>query len=258
MGAMGAMAAGQWRGAGALVRIVATATCCSAAASEQQEDRELPASVHSVFAHGAVGDGKANETAAIQRTIEAAAATGPGSVVLLPHNGTFRLGGGVHMLGHHYDGVVLQVDGNVTVPDPSWSTPAQCGFANASAATAGFPNSLCSVLTVINVRGFRFRGHGSFVGYLFDEHKCAPTKTVPKPCPPSGFFMVNCTDLIVQDLFLAHFPGMVFIHNSQDVLVKNLTMINRDNPEETGDIECVRRSEAGLPACRLRRLLPPS
>jgi hypothetical protein len=51
---------------------------------------------------------------------------------------------------------------------------------------------------------------------------------------------------------------MVFIHNSQDVLVKNLTMINRDNPEETGDIECVRRSEAGLPACRLRRLLPPS
>ena len=47
----------------------------------------------SVFAHGAVGDGKANETAAIQCTIEAAAATGPGSVVLLPHNGTFRLGG---------------------------------------------------------------------------------------------------------------------------------------------------------------------
>ena len=52
--AMGAMAAGQRRGAGALVRIMATATCCSAAASEQQEDRELPASVHSVFAHGAV------------------------------------------------------------------------------------------------------------------------------------------------------------------------------------------------------------
>ena len=220
---------------------------------------------------------KHNDTAAIQRTIEAAAATGRGSVALLPSNGTYRLGGGLHLLGHAYDGVTLQVDGHVTVPDPSWSTQAQCGFANASAATPGFPQSLCAVLMVINVDGFRFRGHGSFAGYLFDEHKCAPTKTVPKPCPPrcaaaaptpphpagviapdllslpthtpprpglnrladarSGFFMVNCTDIIFEDLHLSHFPGMAFIHNSQGVLVRNLTMINRDNPEETGDIE---------------------
>ena len=49
--------------------------------------------------------------------------------------------------------------------------------------------------------------------------------------------MVNCTDIIFEDLHLSHFPGMAFIHNSQGVLVRNLTMINRDNPEETGDIE---------------------
>ena len=190
-------------------RLLAAVAVASVTFAEQQQHlptEQLPPTtqIHSVFRYGAVGDGRANDTAAIQQTIEAAARSGPGSVVLLPRNGTYRLGGGLHMLGHGFDGVALQVDGNVTVPDPSWSTPAQCGFANGSAATAGFPQSLCSVLMVINVHGFRFRGHGSFVGYLFDEHKCAPTKALPKPCPPAGFFMVNCTDLIVEDLYMAH------------------------------------------------------
>ena len=49
--------------------------------------------------------------------------------------------------------------------------------------------------------------------------------------------MVNCTDVVVENLHLSHFPGMMFIHNSQDVLVRNMTMVNRNNPEETGDIE---------------------
>ena len=48
------------------------------------------ASVHSVFSYGAVGDGITNDTAAIQQTIEAAAADGPNSVVLLDRNGSFR------------------------------------------------------------------------------------------------------------------------------------------------------------------------
>ena len=49
--------------------------------------------------------------------------------------------------------------------------------------------------------------------------------------------MTNCTDVLVENLRLSHFPGMMFIHNSQNVMVRNMTMINRNNPEETGDIE---------------------
>lgn len=109
-----------------------------------------------------------------------------------------------------------------------------CCMPRAQVRGLGFPGDLSSsVLTVINVDGFHFNGHGSFTGYLFDEHKCGPTKAVPKPCPPGGFSMTNCTDLLVEDLHLSHFPGMMFIHNSQDVLVRNMTMVNRNNPEET-------------------------
>lgn len=193
--------------------------------------------VHSVFAYGAAGDGKTNDTAAIQRTLDAAAASGAG-VAWLPSNGTYLIGGGFHALGHKYDGVSFQVDGKVTVPNPEWSTPAQCGLASdASPEAKGFRNSLCSILTVINVDRFTFRGYGSFIGYLFDEHKCKPTKTEPKPCPPFGFSFNNCTNVLVEDLYLSHFPGMMFIHNSMHVMVRNISIVNRGNPEETGDLE---------------------
>lgn len=126
--------------------------------------------VHSVFGFGAAGDGAANDTAAIQRTLDAAAASGRGSVAWLPGNGTFRLGGALHLLGHAYDGVSLTVDGAVTIPTPAWSTPAQAGLVNNASGVRGlgFPGTLASgVLTVINVDGFRFNGAGSFTGYLF-------------------------------------------------------------------------------------------
>ena len=48
----------------------------------------------SVYAYGARGDGRHNDTGAIQRTIDAAAKSGPGTTVWLPANGTFMFGGG--------------------------------------------------------------------------------------------------------------------------------------------------------------------
>ena len=209
------------------VACFAMATCSVAAAPQ----------VFNVWSFGAAGDGKFNDTAAIQRTIDAAGAAGRGSVAWLPPNGTYLMGGALTLFGHKYDGVTLQVDGAVTIPTPAWSTEPPLINSSDGVRGLGFPGVADNVLTAINVDGFRFRGHGSFTGYLFDEHKCAPTKTVPKPCPPGGFSMTNCTDLVVENLRLSHFPGMMFIHNSQDVLVRNMTMINRNNPEETGDIE---------------------
>ena len=191
----------------------------------------LAGTVFSVFDFGAHGDGTHNDTAAIQATINAAAASG-GGVAHLPENGTYLTGGGLNVLGHQYDGVTLRVDGRVTIPGPTaqppWSTPEQCGTAehvkgsggmfmcdetnvrtrasrwprcslppflppsflivhprNVSAwqsvyprtpsgvdpgPHAGIPRSLCSVLLVMNVDMFTLSGHGSFTGFLFDEH----------------------------------------------------------------------------------------
>ena len=88
--------------------------------------------VFSVYDYGAHGDGKHNDTSAIQATINAAAKAG-GGVAYLPPNGTFLTGGGLSLIGHVYDGVTLRVDGAVTIPGPtakpSWTPPEQCATA---------------------------------------------------------------------------------------------------------------------------------
>ena len=48
----------------------------------------------SVYDFGARGDGHHNDTDAVQRTIDAAAKSGPGTTIWLPANGTFMFGGG--------------------------------------------------------------------------------------------------------------------------------------------------------------------
>lgn len=189
--------------------------------------------VFSAFDFGAAGTGMGNDTAAIQRTLDAAAAAG-GGVAWLPQNGTFLIGGGLNAIGHSYDGVTLRVDGAVTVPPPpeaKWSTPAECGLSTNRPGSGGIPRSLCSVLLVVNVDRFAFTGSGSVSGFNFSEHK------LPRPAGSGSFTFTNVTNLLVENLHLSHFYGMMNIHFSQHILVRNLTMFNRNNPEETGDIE---------------------
>jgi hypothetical protein len=195
-------------------------------------------STFSAFDFGAAGTGKRNDTAAIQRTLDAAAAAG-GGVAWLPLNGTFLIGGGLNAIGHAYDGVTLRVDGAVTVPGPpqaAWSTRAECGMSTNRQGSGGIQRSLCSVLVVINVDRFTFTGYGSVTGFLFDEHKA------PFPAGGGGFRFVNVTNALVENLRLSHFSGMMWVHFSQHVMVRNVTLFNRNSPEETGDIEIVRAS----------------
>lgn len=194
------------------------------------------AGIFSAFEFGALGTGTGNDTAAIQSTLDAAAASG-GGVAWLPANGTFRIGGGLNAIGHAYDGVTLRVDGAVTVPGPpqaAWSSHTECGMSTNRRGSGGIPRSLCSVLLVINVDRFTFTGYGSVTGFLFDEHK------TPIPADGGGFRFVNVTNLLVENLHLSHFSGMMWVHFSQHVMVRNVTLFNRNTPEETGDIEIVR------------------
>ena len=79
--------------------------------------------VFNIFSFGAQGLGQTNDTAAAQRTLDAAAScpTRP-AIALLPANGTYKFGGGLHAIGHAYDGVTLLIEGKVIVPTPAWST----------------------------------------------------------------------------------------------------------------------------------------
>ena len=200
--------------------------------------------IFNVFSYGAVGDGKTNDTAAIQRTIDAAG-SGNRGVAWLPPNGTFLMGAGVNLIGHGYDGVSLRIDGAVTVPaagaKPTWPTAAECGLATGHPGSGGIPRSLCGVLLVMNVDHFTFQGYGSMTGFLFDEHQG------PQPAGGGCFTMVNVTNPIVEDLRLSHFDGMMFIHFSQNITVRNVTMFNRNKPEETGDIEIGGMGSHGAP-----------
>ena len=118
--------------------LLAAAATMAAVASPQPEQ------VFSVYDFGARGDGKHNDTSAIQLALNAAAAAG-GGVAHLPHNGTYLTGGGLNALGHVYDGVTLRVDGAVTVPGPTakpaWSTPEQCGTAEHVKGSGGEPTA---------------------------------------------------------------------------------------------------------------------
>ena len=251
-----------------------------------------------MYMFGARGDGKHNDTAAIQAAMNAAATAG-GGVAHLPSNGTYMLGGGLNALGHAYDGVNLRVDGAVTIPGPTakpgWPTPEQCGTAEhikGSGGTAptcralhpttlpcrcshrlssarvcavpivvchthpllvhkvanlhtswrpGIPRSLCSVLLVMNVDRFALTGSGSFTGFLFDEH------TGPQPAGGNSFHWVNVTNVLVEGVRIAHFDGSMWIHFSQNITVRNVTLFNRNTPEETGNIEVGGMGSHGVP-----------
>jgi hypothetical protein len=200
------------------------------------------ASVFNALDFGATGTGMTNDTAAIQRTIDMAAKA-KGGVAWLPGNATFLLGGGLILLGHEYDGVTLKVDGNVTIPvnlPGSWSTPAQCGLANSSAGAGGIPRSLCSILVVINVDSFSFVGTGNITGFPFDEHK--------QPQPAGSFHFVNTTNTLVGDgMYISHVPGQMWFHFCQHLMVRNITLFNRNLPEETGNIEIGGAGSHGMP-----------
>lgn len=126
-----------------------------------------------------------------------------------------------------------------TGPTPLYKrplTPARCAL-----TMPGIPRSLCSVLLVMNVDKFTLQGSGSFTGFLFDEHQG------PQPAGGNSFHWVNVSNLLVEGVTIAHFDGSMWIHFSQNITVRNVTLFNRNSPEETGNIEVGGMGSHGVP-----------
>ena len=193
-----------------------------------------PARVFSAFSFGAVGDGVHNDTTAVQATLDAAAHAGAGSVAWLPQNGTFLFGAGVAAFGHKYDGVTLQLDGRVTVPQPAAGASSvwpACAGGWGGGVNGTLP--VCYMIEAYNVDGFSLTskaGPAILSGFLYDEHK--------SPRPPAGMNILNCTNFLWENVRFQHVSGAVFVHNSQNVMIRNMSINNRGVPiEENGDLE---------------------
>jgi hypothetical protein len=196
-------------------------------------DDDGSAATFSAYAFGARGDGIHNDTAAVQAAIDAAAKV-RGGVAWLPANGSYLFGGGVSLFGHQYDGVTLRLDGRVTVPKPARGAAGvwpQCAPGWGGNVNGTFP--VCYLIEVYNVDGFTLTsqaGPATLVGFLYDEHK--------NPRPPAGMYALNCTNFLWENVGFQHVSGAVFIHNTQNVLIRNMSINNRGVPiEENGDLE---------------------
>lgn len=53
----------------------------------------------------------------------------------------------------------------------------------------------------------------------------------------NSFFWVNVTNVLIEGVAIKHFDGSLWIHFAQNITVRNVTLFNRNVPEETGNIE---------------------
>ena len=48
---------------------------------------------------------------------------------------------------------------------------------------------------------------------------------------------MNVTNVLIEGVAIKHFDGSLWIHFAQNITVRNVTLFNRNVPEETGNIE---------------------
>ena len=201
-------------------------------------DRAPPSGqVFNVYSFGAVGDGVANDTAAIQRAIDASVAAG--GVAWSPPNGTHLLGAGLKFIGHSYDGVQVQLDAPMTLIDDSlW--PHCHRNCTTSSRMPVCPDGCGALIEVRNVDGFTLisRGRGGLFGTNYSNKGGTPKGTHKAPRRPTALSVDNSSNVHFENFYMTHQVGVAFFHNVQNVSYINCSIHNRDMPvEESGDLE---------------------
>lgn len=170
------------------------------------------APVFDVLAHGAVGDGVANDTAAIQRAIDAAATVGGGARVRL-RGGRRYLVSAVELRG----GIDFHIEKGAEIV--------------VSTNPADYANPRNGVLHAIAAHKLTISGGGAINGRSrefmtgFDE---ADEWWLPKPFRPRLLVLEGCNDLTIRDVTFKQAPSWtVHLVGCQRVLVDRVSIFNQ-------------------------------
>jgi hypothetical protein len=166
------------------------------------------ARVFNALNFGAVGDGAALDTAAIQRAIDAAAEAGDGGQVLIPRAHRFLIG----TLALR-SGIDFHLDGELVI----------------STNQADYRGD--GVITALNARDLRITGRGNISGRSLDfmtGYDATNEWWLFKEWRPKIFVLTGCTNLEVRDITFGDAPfwGLHML-GCKNVLVDHLTVNNR-------------------------------
>lgn len=200
-----------------------------------------------VSAFGAVGDGIANDTAAIQRAIDAAAAAGGGEV-LLPA-GTYRSGSLFLRTGvdfHLAAGAVLKAS-----PDPADYNAPDVAPQNRASPRTGDNTSGGHLLLCVGQERVMLRGPGRIDGNApaflrMPDGSHPPTKHDIPWRPGQMVWFAECRNIAIRDIELADAPyWSCFLHGCEDVTVERARIHTIRQPHTYNgdglDIDCCRR-----------------
>ena len=229
---------------GTVSRVVLASICACFLTEARAALPPAGQTVFNVRSFGAIGDGVAKDTAAIQRAIDAAERSG-GGIVELP--------AGVYLSGSLFikDNVDFHVCAGATLkgsPDKAdYNPPDVCPQNAGCPAESSFGAHL---LLCIEKQNVTIRGPGTIDGnsmaFIVDgEGKKWPRGQAGIPWRPSQMlYFVECANVRVQDMSLVDSPYWTcFFHGCTGVAVRGLDIHNRRRPVHTHngdgiDVDC--------------------
>ncbi|MBC2667183.1 glycoside hydrolase [Novosphingobium flavum] len=173
---------------------------------------------------GAKGDGKADDTAAIQRAIDAAARAGRGAQVRLSAGRTY-LSGALTLRG----GIDFHLAGNAVLRVST--DPARYGGEAPSGLAAEGISGPGALLHALGADDLTISGAGTIDGRSLDfmeRYDAADEWWIPKGFRPRLIVLENCARLTIRDITLRDAPSWtVHLLGCRKVVAERLTILNR-------------------------------